>query len=635
MIELNEIKKESDSGIINTKEDRRESKPSFASKNSKQIKPNEKKDDDKKHKININLSVNDIYNMISMQDEQNKFKLFFFFVIIIFTLQMINLDFIFFLGYLRPTLLTNKYYCYNSITKHYKKCETNSFCYCNHDYCATFCYKNNISECPDVFESQNNDLIKYKLITLPDYMRSLKHETKIIYPLEEKENVSIFQRIGYYFCFLDRYSISFISDFTLGCILGYYIFGLISDLYGRKNSIIILSILALIANGGIMIIANYPLNENKNLLISLWFVFILLLGISLEPLESAVYIYFMEMYPYKVTIKPINCLLFLRYIISLIFLCFFNKYLKNLVYIFYAFEAYLVPFLIILIFVFRDTPRFYSERQDINNKVLSFFIRDKNIISYKDFDIDDVDDKNFLGQRNKNQENQRKFKIKNINYSYLYNKFKANNTINKHYYIILFANIVLNFCFYTILLKFIFFFFDPNNEFTLSLFLTVFILMFIFYVLLQIIFYIIFELFSLSIIISTLLMILFITAVIFDHSDFKLFSYRKKLYYPEMSKKVPHSLSASLFFILYVISIYEMMLVFLSPTLYRCYFFFCQKGISFISLIFSFIAVFSLDLSIFFIGIISFFAGMLFLTLRVKWEKISLKEEINKKVKNS
>ena len=463
MIELNEIKKESDSGIINTKEDRRESKPSFASKNSKQIKPNEKKDDDKKHKININLSVNDIYNMISMQDEQNKFKLFFFFVIIIFTLQMINLDFIFFLGYLRPTLLTNKYYCYNSITKHYKKCETNSFCYCNHDYCATFCYKNNISECPDIFESQNNDLIKNKLITLPDYMRSLKHETKIIYPLEEKENVSIFQRIGYYFCFLDRYSISFISDFTLGCILGYYIFGLISDLYGRKNSIIILSILTLLANGGIMIIANYPLNENKNLLISLWFVFILLLGISLEPLESAVYIYFMEMYPYKVTIKPINCLLFLRYIISLIFLCFFNKYLKNLVYIFYAFEAYLVPFLIILIFVFRDTPRFYSERQDINNKVLSFFIKDKNIISYKDFDIDDVDDKNFLGQRNKNEENQRKFKIKNINYSYLYNKFKANNTISKHYYIILFANIVLNFCFYTILLKFIFFFFEIHS----------------------------------------------------------------------------------------------------------------------------------------------------------------------------
>ena len=37
MIELNEIKKESDSGIINTKEDGHEKKPSFASKSSKQI----------------------------------------------------------------------------------------------------------------------------------------------------------------------------------------------------------------------------------------------------------------------------------------------------------------------------------------------------------------------------------------------------------------------------------------------------------------------------------------------------------------------------------------------------------------------------------------------------------------------
>ena len=634
MIELNEIKKEN-SGIINTKEDRREAKPSFTSKTSKQVKPDEKKEVEKKHKININLSVNDIYNMISMQDELNKPKFYFCLTIIAFTLIMTNMDFIFFLGYLRPPLLTNKYYCYNSITKHYKKCSTDAFCYCNHNYCTTFCYNKNISECPDVFESQNDDLIKNKLINLPDYMRSLKYETKIIYPLEENENVSVFQRIGYYYCYLDRYLISFISDFILGCILGYYIFGLISDLYGRKKCIIILAILTLISNGGIMIIANYPLNENKNLFIALWFVFILLLGVSLEPFESAVYIYFMEMFPSKVYIKIVNCLLFIRYIISLLFFWSFNIYVKNLVYIFYAFEAYLVPFLFIFIFAFRDTPRFYSERQDINNKLFSFFIKDKSIISFKDFEIDDINNKNFLEQRDRIEENQRKTRIKNINYGYLYNKFKANKTISKNYYIILFANIVLNFCFYTVLLKFIFFFFDPNNEFSLSFFLTVFILMVLFFIILQVIFYIIFELFSLSIIIGTLLVILFITGVIFDHSDFKLFSYRKRLYYPEKSKKVPHSLSASLFFILYVISIYEMMLVFLSPTLYRCYFFFCQKGLSFISLLFSFIAVFSFDLSIFFIGIISFFAGTLFLTLRVKWEKISLKEEINKKVKNS
>ena len=76
------------------------------------------------------------------------------------------------------------------------------------------------------------------------------------------------------------------------------------------------------------------------------------------------------------------------------------------------------------------------------------------------------------------------------------------------------------------------------------------------------------------------------------------------------------------------------MLIFLSPTLYRSYFFFCQKGISSLSLILAFLSVFSLDCPILFVSIISFFTTLLFLSLRVKWEKISLKEEINRKVKN-
>ena len=77
-----------------------------------------------------------------------------------------------------------------------------------------------------------------------------------------------------------------------------------------------------------------------------------------------------------------------------------------------------------------------------------------------------------------------------------------------------------------------------------------------------------------------------------------------------------------------------MMLIFLSPTLYRTYFFFCQKGISFFSLILAFLSVYAFNCPIFFISIISFFFAILFLTLRVKWEKISLKEEINRKLKN-
>ena len=632
MIEFTEAKKENES-INMVQEEKKENKISSNKKNDKLKKTNKKKEVEK-HKINIYLEVNDINNMILMQNEQNKPKFHFFCVIILLSLQFTNINYIFFLGYLRPTFITNKYYCYNSLTKHYKKCLTDSFCYCNHDYCTTFCYEQDFSKCPDVFESQKEELYRNKLISFPGYMKSIKFESEIIYPLEENENVSVFQRIGYYYCFIDRYSIGFIADFALGCCLGYYIFGLISDLFGRKKCIIALSILTLISNGGIMVIANYSLYKRINLLIILWFIFILLLGMSLEPLESAIYIYFLEMFPSKVMIKPINSLLFMRYFISLALICFFNVYMKNLIYIFYAYEAYLVVFNLILIFMFRDTPRFYSERQDINNKLLSFFIKDLNSFSFKENENDGNYVKNLQKQNDKFEENQRNLKIKIINYSYLYGKFKANKNINKSYYIILFANIILNFLFYTILLEFICFFLNPFNEFSLSTYLTVFILLIIFYAILLIVFYILFEIFSLSIIISVLLFFLFLFGIFFDTKELNLGSYRKKIFYPNLSRRNEHLISASLFFIVYVISIYEMMLIFLSPTLYRSYFFFCQKGISSFSLIFAFISVFVLDCPILFISIISFFSALLFLTLRVKWEKISLKEEINQKLKN-
>ena len=632
MIEFTEAKKENES-INMLQEEKKENKISSNKKNDKLKKTNKKKEVEK-HKINIYLEVNDINNMILMQNEQNKPKFHFFCVIILLSLQFTNINYIFFLGYLRPTFITNKYYCYNSLTKHYKKCLTDSFCYCNHDYCTTFCYEQDFSKCPDVFESQKEELYRNKLISFPGYMKSIKFESEIIYPLEENENVSVFQRIGYYYCFIDRYSIGFIAVFALGCCLGYYIFGLISDLFGRKKCIIALSILTLISNGGIMVIANYSLYKRINLLIILWFIFILLLGMSLEPLESAIYIYFLEMFPSKVMIKPINSLLFMRYFISLALICFFNVYMKNLIYIFYAYEAYLVVFNLILIFMFRDTPRFYSERQDINNKLLSFFIKDLNSFSFKENENDGNYVKNLQKQNDKFEENQRNLKIKIINYSYLYGKFKANKNINKSYYIILFANIILNFLFYTILLEFICFFLNPFNEFSLSTYLTVFILLIIFYAILLIVFYILFEIFSLSIIISVLLFFLFLFGIFFDTKELNLGSYRKKIFYPNLSRRNEHLISASLFFIVYVISIYEMMLIFLSPTLYRSYFFFCQKGISSFSLIFAFISVFVLDCPILFISIISFFSALLFLTLRVKWEKISLKEEINQKLKN-
>ena len=631
MIELEEIKNENENDINNIKEEKKEVNRSLTPKKNK-LNEKSKKDENKKIKININMTVNDINNMILMQTEQNNFKFYFFCVIIYLTLQFTNANFLFFLGYLRPTLIVNKYHCYNSVTRHYQRCLTDNFCSCNHDYCVTFCYEEDYSKCPDIFNSQNEELIKNKLINIPRYLRSLDSEYKIIYPMEKNENVSIFQKIGYYYCYLDLYSLIFISIFVLGCCLGYYIFGLISDLYGRKKSIIILCISTLISNGGIMIISNFALYESIDLLSVLWIIFILLLGATLEPLESALYVYFMEMFRSKVLIKPVSSLLFLRYFVSLAFLCFFNYYLKNLTYIFYFFEAYIFIFIFIMAFIFQETPRFFSERQDNINKSMSFFLKDYSVFIFKENENDSIimDEK----QQNQLDDNQRNSKSKIINYSYLYSKFKANQNISKFYYIILFCSFILNFFFYTILLKFIYFFLDPHNEFSLSTFLGVFIPMILFYAIMQIALYFLLEIFSLNIIISALLLILFFCGLFFDIGELKPDSYRKKLFFPELAKKNKHLLSSSLFFIVYIISIYEMMLIFLSPTLYRTYFFFCQKGISFFSLILAFLSVYAFNCPIFFISIISFFFAILFLTLRVKWEKISLKEEINRKLKN-
>ena len=110
-------------------------------------------------------------------------------------------------------------------------------------------------------------------------------------------------------------------------------------------------------------------------------------------------------------------------------------------------------------------------------------------------------------------------------------------------------------------------------------------------------------------------------------------SYRKSLFEPEYNQKNPTTLSSCLWFITYIIGIYEMMLLLLSPTLYRSYFFFCQKGFSYFSLGFAFCLVYLSEYSIFIISILCFFTIFLFLIMRVKWKYDSFEEEINKKLK--
>ena len=589
--------------------------------------------------ININLSVSDINKMLLRHQKINNIKFNFFRFYISITLLLTNTTFIFFLAYLRPIFLVNKYYCYDLQSKNYYKCLTDTFCNCNHDYCVTFCYEEDFTKCYDIFKKQNSEMKRKNLIKKYPTQRRGILEYKIIYPIKKNENLSLFQKIGIYYCYMAYYNTYFMLVFAFGCFVGYFLFGILSDLYGKKKVILILSILVFISNGGIFILANFAFYEHRNILLVLWFIFIFFIGICLEPLESAIYVYFLEMYPSSDFLKPINCLLFVRYLVSLAILVIFDRSFRNLVYFMYGYEGYILIFIFVFGFVFTETPRFYSERQDNENKAqaLLFFTSDDVNFSFKE----NEDDSNEYIKLIQNQQNKYKLNntfqkssdIKVINYSYIRYKLSTDNRINKRYYVILFSYFILSYCFYTILLKFIYFFCDPHNDISVGTLVRIFILMIVFFILMQLVSYFVFEILALNICISILLVILFFCCISFDSKELKLDSYRKNFFDPELNKKNETTLSACLWFITYILAIYEMMLLLLSPTLYRSYFFFCQKGFSYFSLGFAFFLVYLSEYSIFIISILCFFTIFLFLIMRVKWKYDSFEEEINKKLK--
>ena len=581
--------------------------------------------------IDINLSVEDIIKKLDRQEKISTLKVFFIFGYLYLSLQFTNCSFICYLSYLRPPLLTNEFYCYDLESKNYYQCISQFFCKCDGQYCVLFCYEKNYSKCYDNFQQQYKDLENNGLrVDLPIKYRRIE-QTHIIYKIEDNENLSLFQKIGIYYCFLPSFIFGYLFFYVVSGIFGYYFFGALSDIYGKRKIIIILSICLFITFVGLCIIAHYQFYQHLPLINLFWAMVQCLLGFFLLPLESAIYIFILEYSPLTKYTKIINCLLYERYFISLIIYCFANNVFKNIIYYFYFYEAFLFIFIFVFIFIFYDNPRFYSEHQNLTLKRKSFLlylIKGSVINDITNLNNDNskyIKSKTFNKYINNNLKNN---KTKNITYKFLNKKIKNNNRISKKYLIII-TYFTISYCFYTTLINLIFDLCDLHKGLTTKEIVLQFLHIIGAYTFMLIPSYFCLEILDLDKYVTIIFAIFCILSFRCDNNGFSLYTYRKNMYDKTYSSNNIFKVSLCLWIITLAFSIYEMMLLMLSPTLYRTYLFFLFKAIANISIVLAFLSVYLFACPIFIVGFLAFLTTFLLFIMKVRWKFDSFEEEID------
>ena len=590
--------------------------------------------------IDFDLPVEDIVKKLTRQGKISNKKVFFVFLYVFLALQLTNSTFIIYLGYLRPPLLTNDYYCYDLQSKNYYKCLSENFCRCDGKYCVLFCYEKNTSKCYDEFYQQYQELEDKNLrLDLPENYRKIE-QTHIIYSMEDNENISIFQRVSLFYCFINYFIFGFLSFFVFGGWIGYYLFGLLAGLHGKKTAIIILSICNLIIIVVFDILANFSFNYYYPLMIILWSFVHFLFGIFLLPLESAIYVYLLEYIPKTEFIKPINSLSFEKYFFSIFIYYIVNTYVKNYVYYLIFYAAFLFIFIFIMIFFYHDTPRYYSEHQNVNlkKKSLSLYLNENLLSNNQSNQKNDNASKlkkastinryksSFNNYENNNSNNNFQ---RNINSKYLKKAIQKNTRISKKFFMILLSYFTISYCFHTLLIQVIFNTCNPHMTISGSFKITAFIVLVFLFALLSVISYFVFEIVDLDKYIFFLYSIFSILCLFYDFSELKDDSYRINMFNSKLNKKNDKLLLSCLFFILFPYSIYEMMLLLLSPTLYRTFFYFKVKGLANYSILLAYMSVVCFECPIFVVGIVSIFTTCLFYVMKIRWKFDSFEEDID------
>ena len=537
--------------------------------------------------VDINFSVDKIYQIISYNKKLNSKRIFFMFFLLIFTILILNVFIFFLFGFVRPSLKTNKFLCFNLMMKKYSKCEIKNFCFSNEKN-VFFCYENDYLICNKKFEKENEKFLFF----------STKFKFFIKYEIKKNEKISIFQKIGKNYCKIDLILFLFLMFFSIGNFFGFYLFGILCDLYGKKINIIILLLGTILMNLIIIIINFFDFNEKIILFTIFYCLIYFFFGFFCFPLENLIYLYFLEINPIKKFFKLINGFLYEKYFISLFIFYIFNDYVKNFQYMFFFIEGYLIFFLIIFMFFFVESPRFFSERNDFENKKKSIKKFIKNEIIF-------INNENLIK--------------KNINLNYLKNKLNK-NYINKKLFLINLFFFSLNFCFYLIFFTFIFNFFDPNFLITNSTKNKIILLILFLFPLLQIPSYFLFKLNLDKFLIFFVLLLLTLT-INYDFNEIYLNS--------NLKSKKNFFLGFGFFFVVFVISIFEILILLQTNSLFRTYFYFNIKKYSNLSIFFSFFFVYFFDSKMIIFSILCFLLSLLLLIMRITFKFDLFKEEIN------
>ena len=630
LIELENLSlKNRDKNLEEIEEEEKEIKDNIIDVQKNETKNIKKEKKEKETKVNINLSVEDIYKIISRNGKLNNKKITLKILYLSFTILFLNTFFIMIIAFLRPSTKTNKFECYDIITKTYSKCLIKNKCKCKGYYCVEFCYEKDYMECNKIFNSivnsENNSysFINYNIIDI----------SFIKYDIKENERKSLFQKIGKYYCYSLYFELSFIGLFILGSFIGYFVSAIFTEILGKKKIISFLGIGLCISNAGISILSyKWYLKDYFLIITILWSINFFFLGFFLFPFDSAIYIYTLELIPKTDFLKSINGLIYEKYFISLLIFYLFENFFKHYWYFFLLFEIYLIVFIICFILFYIETPRFFSERNDLFNKKLSI---EQFLNGLVTFDLDSNENpKKFIKKINKIEtnsiENQPK---KLINMKIITHTYQRNIRIYKKIFMIQINFFSLNYCLYTILFSSIFDLMDPNSKIKEKTKLGYLFYLIVLFPLLQFPSYFCYELIDLDKFIMFFLFLLSFLPFNYDINKLKFDNDRNNLFYgigvEEMEENSSYIHATSLWIITFIISIFNIMILLQASTLYRTYFYFKLQTINSFTVFFSFFSIYLTETPLILVSILSFFTFLIFTIMRIKWKFDPFEEEID------